>query len=131
MVNSNNSEKIKFYLVQVLSKSKAEYIKSAKVLKIGRIYTLGDGSQFKVIRQVHCKYTIEDIYNIMSLTSDGYSGTVRSSLHNKMSAIYKTGIPRIRFSETEKDLIYNIYVSGEYESVEQKHTLEKVLQIVR
>ena len=49
MVNSNNNEKIKFYLIQVLSKSKAEYIKSAKVLKVGRIYTLGDGNQFKVI----------------------------------------------------------------------------------
>jgi len=127
----NDTIKNKFYLIQIITKSKPEYMKSAKVLKIGRIYNLKNGEQFRVIREVHCKYTIDDIQNIMQVVDGGYIGTERHKMYNKMNEIYKSGIPRVRFTESEKEMMYLIYINNDYNTEDQKKTLEKVLNIRR
>lgn len=127
----NSSNKMKFYLVQRNNSSIPDYIRTIKNLKLGRIYTLENGSQAKVIRQVHLKYSLEDVQNIADILKGGYEGTQQYKLWLKMKNIIKSQIPRLRFSDTEREIIYYIYVNNEYSTNEQKVTLEKVLNIRR
>ena len=127
----NNSDIAKFYLIQKVNSSLPEYLRTTKTLKIGRIYNLETGKQAKVIRQVHFKYSLDDIQNLVDLLEGGYNGTQQHKMWIKMRTIKNSQIPKVRFSDAEKEMIYYIYVNEEYNTDEQRKTLEKVLNIRR
>ena len=114
----NTNEKVKFYLIQKVNCSLPEYIRATKNLKIGRIYTLEDGNQAKVLRQAHFKYSLDDIQNLADMLVGGYKGTQQYRMYLKMNSIKRSQIPRVRFSEIEKELIYYIYTNNEYNTDE-------------
>lgn len=122
-------EQGKFYHIQYIDNGKSDYIETNKTLINGRIYRLGNGKQFRVIKKAHFKYTFEDIDNIRVMMEDYDIGTVQYNLCMRMARAFKAKVPAVRFSDEEREILSYIYYENEYLTDKDRVTLRKVLNI--
>ena len=122
-------EQGKFYHIQYVDNGKSDYIETNKPLINGRIYRLGNGKQFRVIKRAHFKYTFEDIDNIRVMMEDYDIGTVQYNLCMRMTKAFKAKVPAVRFSDEEREILSYVYYENEYITDKDRATLRKVLNI--
>ena len=122
-------EQGKFYHIQYVDNGKSDYIETSKPLINGRIYRLGNGKQFRVIKRAHFKYTFEDIDNIRVMMEDYDIGTVQYNLCIRMARAFKAKVPAVRFSDEEREILSYVYYDNEYITDKDRETLRKVLNI--
>lgn len=122
-------EQGKFYHIQYVDNGKSDYIETNKPLINGRIYRLGNGRQFRVIKRAHFKYTFEDIDNIRVMMEDYDIGTVQYNLCMRMTRTFKAKVPAVRFSDEEREILSYVYYENEYITDKDRETLRKVLNI--
>lgn len=105
--------------------NKTEVLNLADNTKVGGTYKItGTNTIFKVLAKVHYKYTLEDL-DILRVCTEGYeSGDYYNICHRVLRAL-KSGIPNVRFSSYEKELIAMII---DHENIpEFKEALKRIV----
>lgn len=122
------SNQEKYYAV-TFEDGKNGYIKTNKTLRSGRIYTLKSGKNIRILNKSNFKYTINDIITIKNIMEQYDIGTLQYNLAVKLSSIIRSGIPSVRFSKDEKELLWDIYNYDKNLNDNDIRVISKVLNI--
>jgi hypothetical protein len=125
----SDNKRNRFYHIQYINTGKTDYIEIDRPLVIGRIYNSKDGQQFRIIRQAHFKYTFSDIENIYSVMSQYNRGSLQYGLAVRLREALKGKVPAVRFSDEDREMMYEIYVEDMELTDEQRATIKKVLNV--
>jgi hypothetical protein len=128
-IKMSDNKRKRFYHIQYINTGKTDYIETDRLLVIGRIYTLKDGQQCRVVRQAHFKYTFSDIENIYSVMSQYNKGSLQYGLAVRLRETLKSNVPAVRFSDEDREMLYDIYVEDTELTDEQREAISKVLNI--
>lgn len=85
--------------------SKTEVLNLADNTKVGSTYKItGTDTVFKVLAKVNYKYTLEDL-DILRVCTEGYEYGEYYNICQRVLKALKNGVPNVRFSSYEKELI--------------------------
>lgn len=121
------SLKTKYYHIRYSDNGTSGILKTKKNLKIGRYYRLKDGREAQIIKQAHYKYTCSELEVIRRLTSEYNIGSMQRRLSKKMEIALRSGVPSVRFTGDEREMLSYIYYEDNSITDEDKKVLEKIL----
>ena len=121
------SLKIKYYHIRYSDNGTSGILKTEKNLKIRRYCRLKDGREAQIIKQAHYKYTCNELEVVRRLTSEYSVGSMQRRLSEKMEIALRSGIPSVRFTNIEREMLSYIYYEDNSITDEDKKVLEKIL----